>query len=386
MRKRWLVIMLAALCLWAGAACADWTCPAVALDGTPCGYVNKDGNLYCDWCGTDEPFHDLRVEMTGVNFLRLSWYGAMKTNLKGQIHVNLYYCPAGSGAWQVTEDISENSCLLRELDSGVTYDIMLISSTGAQLAIQAATVPQVTATAEPTATPVPTAEPKTVSVKVGDIITFGRYPQTSSGTDNTPIEWIVLDMNSKEGWALVTSRFLLDAHQYHDQNDDTSMRWNNCTLRTWLNNDFMNTAFTAQEQAAILTTTVVCDDVDWTTVYKEDGFWTFSGTDENVTCADTRDKLFLLSVEEAGKYFPTPESRICAPTDYAIKRGAWTSSNYTDSTGRDAGYWWLRSGVSRSSWAAGVSSGGARSNNFGPQNSGGGVRPAFRINLESGIF
>ena len=134
---------------------------------------------------------------------------------------------------------------------------------------------------------------------------------------------------------------------------------------------------------------MTCDDVDWATVYDEDGFWKFSDfydKDEKVTCDATNDKIFLLSAEEAGKYFPTPESRICAPTDYAIKCGAWTTSDYSDSTGRDAGYWWLRSGGSRSSWVGNVLSRGARIDVDSPKATTGGVRPALRIDLNSGVF
>ena len=32
-------------------------------------------------------------------------------------------------------------------------------------------------------------------VQPGNYITFGYYPQTADGTDNTPIEWLVLDVD-----------------------------------------------------------------------------------------------------------------------------------------------------------------------------------------------
>ena len=47
---------------------------------------------------------------------------------------------------------------------------------------------------------------------VGDYITFGHYPQTASGDDNTPIEWLVLDV--QDGKALLISRFALDCQPY----------------------------------------------------------------------------------------------------------------------------------------------------------------------------
>ena len=48
---------------------------------------------------------------------------------------------------------------------------------------------------------------------IGDIITFGRYPQTASGIDSTPIEWIVLDRDGSR--ALLLSKYGLDMKPYH---------------------------------------------------------------------------------------------------------------------------------------------------------------------------
>lgn len=44
---------------------------------------------------------------------------------------------------------------------------------------------------------------------VGEVVTLGTYPQTESGNDNTPIEWIVLE--SDDETALLISRYALDA-------------------------------------------------------------------------------------------------------------------------------------------------------------------------------
>jgi len=77
------------------------------------------------------------------------------------------------------------------------------------------------------------------------------YPQTEAGTDNTPIEWIVPDVQGDK--ALPISRYGLDARAYHK--DFVSITWERCTLRTWLNSTFLNEAFSANEQNAILTTT-----------------------------------------------------------------------------------------------------------------------------------
>ena len=86
----------------------------------------------------------------------------------------------------------------------------------------------------------------------GNYVEFGTYPQTEADTVNTPIEWLVLARDGNT--ALLISRYGLDAQPYNTEL--TSVTWETSTLRTWLNNTFMIKAFTAEEQKAILTTTV----------------------------------------------------------------------------------------------------------------------------------
>lgn len=103
----------------------------------------------------------------------------------------------------------------------------------------------------------------------------------------TPIEWLVLARDGNK--ALLISRYWLDAQPYNT--DHTSVTWETCTLRTWLNVTFYNKAFSSDEQAAILTTSVDNG--------KNQGYskWSTSGGN------NTEDKVFLLSYAEANKYF-----------------------------------------------------------------------------------
>lgn len=57
--------------------------------------------------------------------------------------------------------------------------------------------------------------------KVGNIVTFGHYPQTSDGNDSTPIEWLVLDV--QDGKSLLISRYALDSQLYNSEFVD--MTW-----------------------------------------------------------------------------------------------------------------------------------------------------------------
>ena len=149
--------------------------------------------------------------------------------------------------------------------------------------------------------------------KVGDIVYFGTYEQdnnTSNGKEN--IEWLVLAKEKNR--VLVISYKALDYQKYNSS--ETSVTWETCTLRKWLNNDFINAAFTAEERAKIPTVTVSAD--------KNPEYDTDPGN-------ATKDRVFLLSIVEAEKYFAS--YLMCIPTEYAISKGA--GNGYTD--------WQLRS-------------------------------------------
>ena len=57
-----------------------------------------------------------------------------------------------------------------------------------------------------------------------------------------------------------------------------------------------------------------------------------------------RDKIFLLSVDEAEKYFKSYEERKCYPTPYAVDQGAYDDSfEGVNEYGLGPSFWWLRS-------------------------------------------
>ncbi len=197
-------------------------------------------------------------------------------------------------------------------------------------------------------------------INAGDYISFGSYPQTSSGDDNTPIEWLVLE--SDEETALLISRYALDCKQYNEKFEDTT--WETCTLRSWLNNEFFNKAFSAEEKQYILQSDVSAD--------KNPEYSTNPGN-------ATKDNMFLLSIVEANKYFKSDDARKCAPTDYAIQQGAYTSDSYKVE-GRKACWWWLRSPGYISDLAALVHTDGSF-DDYDVYSSSTAVRPCVRVRL-----
>lgn len=168
--------------------------------------------------------------------------------------------------------------------------------------------------------------------QVGNYVTFGTYPQTEAGNDSTPIEWLVLARDGDK--ALVISRYALDAVPYNTKY--TSVKWETCSLRTWLNNDFYNKAFSGEEKRNIVRSKVTAE--------RNPSYGTTSGN-------DTNDNVFLLSITEVNNYFKDDASRMSAPTDYAVKNGASTDNSY-EVDGRASCWWWLRSPGSYSNRAA----------------------------------
>lgn len=156
--------------------------------------------------------------------------------------------------------------------------------------------------------------------QVGDIITFGNYEQdnkTANGKEE--IEWKVLEKD-ENGKMFLISRYALDCRHYHSSVEKVT--WETSDIRSWLNNDFYNTAFTKSERAKIKTTTLENrDNAD----YNTDG-----GN-------DTKDKVFLLSIDEAKAYLPSTVERVCIATKYAESQGSQLESLTRSCR------WWLRS-------------------------------------------
>ena len=219
---------------------------------------------------------------------------------------------------------------------------------------------------------------KTKSITVGDILTFGHYEQDNNKTNGPEaIAWQVLEIDEKNGKALLISKYGLDVKPYNEKRKKVT--WAKCTLRSWLNKEFLETAFTNTEQAAILDTEV---DNSQSQGYSERNR---SGGD------NTQDKIFLLSYEEAILYFnETLEatgqtaSRI-APTAYAKAQGAYINDSIKTTNGTAAGWWWLRSLDSTQDYIAGMISFDFSMISYVNDDSGC-VRPALWVNLKSGIF
>jgi uncharacterized repeat protein (TIGR02543 family) len=147
-----------------------------------------------------------------------------------------------------------------------------------------------------------------------------------------PITWRVLDVQSNR--AFLMADLVLDSQDYHYSTSNRTIGgstvWANnykeSHIRSWLNDNFYNTAFTAEEKARIQTTTV--DNSAASTGYSTNSY----------ACANTSDKVFLLSFAEARSAtygLSTDASRQLQPSAYAQSQGVDTDEGNSP--------WWLRS-------------------------------------------
>ena len=141
-------------------------------------------------------------------------------------------------------------------------------------------------------------------MKVNDIITFGTYPQTKYTDEVSPIEWKVLAVDGDK--ALVITDKIIDQVRFNEKYADVT--WADSILRGWLNNEFFNKAFTAEEKEKILTTAVSTPDNDK---------WGTKGGE------DTEDKIFALSIQELEELIPELNDRRAEATGKALENGVY---------------------------------------------------------------
>ena len=170
-------------------------------------------------------------------------------------------------------------------------------------------------------------------ITVGSIITLGRYEQSDTSA-RTPIEWIVLDIDGQN--ATLISKYSPEVMAYNDER--VNITWGNCSLRAWLNGAFLESAFTLEEQARILTTRVTTPIMDPVTGEEHPG--------------ETLDKVYLLSDDEAERYFASDEERKCLPTGKAFSDNKRYWGRVFDMPAEC--HWWLRSPGDSADCAAAV--------------------------------
>lgn len=147
------------------------------------------------------------------------------------------------------------------------------------------------------------------NITVGSTIKFGAYEQDGNPFNGKEeIEWIVLKVEEGNK-ALLLSKYVLDTQLYHDQDEDIT--WENCSLRAWLNEDFLHAAFGGSEIQLLLREEVQ-PHINKKYPRVERGNPTY-------------DSVFLLSWSELDAYLreETSDFREASATSYSKFFGAW---------------------------------------------------------------
>lgn len=267
-----------------------------------------------------------------------------------------------------------------------------------------------------------------IDIKAGDRIEFGSY-------NDEPITWCVLKVSDDGDEAVMISKDILtmkaydapDSGKYNYDGDkdywskdsevssDMELQarvrgnsdWEGSTIRAWLNSDdesvkytgqapsasamselkngYNNEAgflhgFTEDELAAIKTV-----DVETKGNALSSGSDTSEAGDEKVIV--TKDKVYLLSLEELEWFKENDISILSVPTDAAIEKdeSGWYKI-YSLDYGVCEYYWWLREPVSGSSSKCYMVGNGYTDDNileYATGAEGFGIRPAITVDLQS---
>lgn len=201
----------------------------------------------------------------------------------------------------------------------------------------------------------------------------GYYINTIYWFKYEPIQWRVL--SNVGGELFVMAEKILESRAYNQVL--TNITWETCTMRSWLNGEFYNTAFNTTEQSKIKTSTVINEN--------NPNYGTNGGN-------NTNDKLFLLSWSEvtnpaygfSSSYSNNDTARRAQGSDFAKSNGLWVSmgSSYLGNS-----MWWLRTPGSNLIYACPVTNAGrVYDDHYSVSSTYVGVRPALKLHLTSDIF
>lgn len=201
-------------------------------------------------------------------------------------------------------------------------------------------------------------------MQIGDKIAFGRY------------QWRVLDI--QDNTALLVTEYIIEQRAYHDAYKDIT--WADCSIRKYLNGDFYD-KFDVNDKARIIPVLNKNPDNQW---YGSKGG------------VDTRDNIFLLSLEEVCQYFGDSLSKL---QNRGKNQRYWFERKDENNSKRLARlqdkewswWWWLRSPgrvnvkavyIFGTDGNIGIQGNNILKGNISDGKCTGGVRPALWIKLE----
>lgn len=161
--------------------------------------------------------------------------------------------------------------------------------------------------------------------------TFSNGSSISAGTTYyfkvEPIKWKIL--SSSNGKLTLYAEDIIEQSRW---DSSVILNYKTSTIRSFINGDFLNGAFSSEEQAMIQTTTV------------DNGTSTVPSAGASCVCENTTDKVFLLSYKDVingGTYEFTNSSRMKQATDFAKANGLYVSVSSV--TSENQTMYWTRS-------------------------------------------
>ena len=193
-----------------------------------------------------------------------------------------------------------------------------------------------------------------------------------------PIRWLVLNYEEyiagTDAELELMSELMLTSNIYFNPSTSDGNSWSDSYIREWANGTFYNSAFAADEQEMIATSTVLNNVTGGYNSSTSDG-----------TGTTTYDKIYLRSYYEMSSgLFSTGTTnqnwarRLCSPTDFALSNYTNMFTSYTTSYRTGTSYYWTRSAGISAAYACIVC-------NYGDLTDGvvhgtyRGVRPALRL-------
>lgn len=201
-------------------------------------------------------------------------------------------------------------------------------------------------------------------IQIGSSVSFGGY------------NWRVLDIQNNA--ALIITEEIIEQRPYHDAYKDIT--WADCTLRKYLNGEFYD-KFNEADRSRIIPVINKNLDNQW---YGSKGG------------ADTRDSVFLLSLEEVCTYFGDSRSKLHNPGKnqkyWFERKDENNSKRLARLQGKEwAWWWWLRSPgrvnvkavyIFGTDGNIGIQGNNILKGNLSDGKCTGGVRPALWLKLE----
>ena len=168
--------------------------------------------------------------------------------------------------------------------------------------------------------------------------TFSNGSSISAGTTYyfkvEPIKWKIL--SSSNGKLTLYAEDIIEQSRW---DSSVILNYKTSTIRSFINGDFLNGAFSSEEQAMIQTTTV------------DNGTSTVPSAGASCVCENTTDKVFLLSYKDVingGTYGFTNSSRMKQATDFAKANGLYVSVSSV--TSENQTMYWTRSPYDNSTY------------------------------------